>query len=296
MNIKIDERHIDGITVLDIVGKLTIDEAAEHLQDKINSLLAQKETRIVLDLEQLPYITAAGSAADRLVRIGQEGRRGDEAAARELTDHDLLSITSLVTVLSRSILRRKLSKASRRPFRHRSHEGCRTPYRRRAAPSRANEGRADSGVGRTAGSRRVLHVAHACLRCPRAEATILKLAPDLPPARTASRTQSDPRKRQKMPRTSPRGFSIGRPEDDSNEQPKISGSDGCVRRGDGRASGPRRRARRRRRSRRRLLSTRSRQLGHSARSVGRDGQGCHGQPGDSGQGRRRRDDRGLWQR
>ena len=60
MNIKIDERHVDGITVLDIVGKLTIDEAAEHLRDKINSLIAQKETRIILNLQHVPYIDSGG--------------------------------------------------------------------------------------------------------------------------------------------------------------------------------------------------------------------------------------------
>ena len=73
MNIKIDERHIDGITVLDIVGKLTIDEAAEHLRDKIDSLLAQKETRIVLNLQKVPYIDSGGLG--QLIASSDRSRR-----------------------------------------------------------------------------------------------------------------------------------------------------------------------------------------------------------------------------
>lgn len=44
MDIKIEERVIGHVTVLDIVGKLTIDEAAGRLKDKINSLVAQRRT------------------------------------------------------------------------------------------------------------------------------------------------------------------------------------------------------------------------------------------------------------
>ena len=34
MDVKIEERTIGGVTILDIVGRLTIDEAAQHLKDK----------------------------------------------------------------------------------------------------------------------------------------------------------------------------------------------------------------------------------------------------------------------
>ena len=41
MDIKIEERAIGAVTVLDIVGKLTMDQGPEHLKDKINSLISQ---------------------------------------------------------------------------------------------------------------------------------------------------------------------------------------------------------------------------------------------------------------
>ena len=99
MNIKIDERHIDGITVLDIVGKLTIDEAAQHLRDKINSLIAQKETRIILNLRHVPYIDSGG-LGELIASFGSVTRAGGTMKLLNVSarNHDLLSITRLVTV------------------------------------------------------------------------------------------------------------------------------------------------------------------------------------------------------
>ena len=99
MNIKIDERHIDGITVLDIVGKLTIDEAAQQLRDKINSLISQKETRIVLNLQHVPYIDSGG-LGELIASFGSVTRAGGTMKLLNVSarNHDLLSITRLVTV------------------------------------------------------------------------------------------------------------------------------------------------------------------------------------------------------
>jgi anti-sigma B factor antagonist len=60
MEIKIEERLIGRVTVLDIVGKLTIDRGAQHLKDKINSLIAQRRTHIVVNLKNVPYIDSGG--------------------------------------------------------------------------------------------------------------------------------------------------------------------------------------------------------------------------------------------
>ena len=60
MDIKIEERHVGDVTVLDIVGRLTMDEAAVHLKDKINSLISQQRTQIVVNLAHVPYIDSGG--------------------------------------------------------------------------------------------------------------------------------------------------------------------------------------------------------------------------------------------
>jgi anti-anti-sigma regulatory factor len=56
MDITIAERFVGRVTVLDIAGRLTIDHGAQYLKDTIDSLLTQGRTRIVLNLEGVPYI------------------------------------------------------------------------------------------------------------------------------------------------------------------------------------------------------------------------------------------------
>jgi hypothetical protein len=48
MDVKIGERLVGHVTILEIVGRLTIDEAAQHLKDKINSLISQNRLHLVL--------------------------------------------------------------------------------------------------------------------------------------------------------------------------------------------------------------------------------------------------------
>ena len=63
MEIKITERLIGRVTVLDIVGRLTIDRAADHLKDKVNSLISQERTHIVLNLRMCRTSTVAALAS-----------------------------------------------------------------------------------------------------------------------------------------------------------------------------------------------------------------------------------------
>ena len=99
MDIKIEERPIGNVTVLDIVGKLTIDQGAEHLKDKINSLISQKRTHIVLNLENVPYIDSGG-LGQLMASFGSVMRTGGAMKLLNVNagNHDLLSITSLVRV------------------------------------------------------------------------------------------------------------------------------------------------------------------------------------------------------
>ena len=99
MDIKIEERPIGGVTVLDIVGKLTIDQGAQHLKDKINSLISQQRTHIVLNLKNVPYIDSGG-LGQLVASYGSVMKAGGALKLLNVTsrNHDLLSITRLVTV------------------------------------------------------------------------------------------------------------------------------------------------------------------------------------------------------
>ena len=57
---QIDERVVDGVTILDLKGKMTLGEGDELLKDKINSLIQQDKKKLLLNLEGVPYIDSAG--------------------------------------------------------------------------------------------------------------------------------------------------------------------------------------------------------------------------------------------
>ncbi|HEX2456563.1 MAG TPA: STAS domain-containing protein [Vicinamibacterales bacterium] len=99
MDIKIEETLIGGVTVLDIVGKLTMDQGAQHLKDKINSLISQERTHIVLNLKNVPYIDSGG-LGQMVASYGTVMKAGGVLKLLNVSsrNHDLLSITRLVTL------------------------------------------------------------------------------------------------------------------------------------------------------------------------------------------------------
>ena len=99
MDITIAERPIGRVTVLDLVGRLTIDRGAQHLKDKINSLIAQDRTLIVLNLKDVPYIDSGG-LGQLVASFGSVMRAKGVLKLMNISsrNHDLLSITRLVTV------------------------------------------------------------------------------------------------------------------------------------------------------------------------------------------------------
>lgn len=99
MDVKIEERLIGRVTVLDIAGKLTIDEGAQHLDDKINRLISQQRTQIVLNLKNVPYIDSGG-LGQLVASYGSVMKSGGAVKLLNVNsrNHDLLSITRLVTL------------------------------------------------------------------------------------------------------------------------------------------------------------------------------------------------------
>jgi len=98
MDVTIEERVIGHVTVLDVVGKLR-DRAAQHLKDKINSLISQERTHIVVNLRNVPYIDSGG-LGQLVASYGSVMKTGGALKLLNVNsrNHDLLSITRLVTV------------------------------------------------------------------------------------------------------------------------------------------------------------------------------------------------------
>ncbi|HVC19626.1 MAG TPA: STAS domain-containing protein [Vicinamibacterales bacterium] len=95
----IDERAVGDVTILDLRGKVTLGEGDELLKDKVNSLVNQGRKKIILNLENVPYIDSAGLG--EIVRTYTTvSRQGGSLKLLSLTKRiqDLLSITKLLTI------------------------------------------------------------------------------------------------------------------------------------------------------------------------------------------------------
>lgn len=96
---KVTCRHVDGVIVVDLSGRITLGEGATVLRETIRDLLARGERRILLNLGDVTYMDSSGLGelvgAFSLVR-----KSGGDLKLLKLTRkvHDLLQITKLYTV------------------------------------------------------------------------------------------------------------------------------------------------------------------------------------------------------
>ena len=96
---KINERIVGTLTILDLSGKLVIDDGAELLKDKTESLIFQKRIQLIVNLASVPYIDSGG-LGQLVACYTTITRAGGRLTLINLTakNYDLLSITKLVSV------------------------------------------------------------------------------------------------------------------------------------------------------------------------------------------------------
>ena len=59
-NLEINRRVKEGITILDLKGRLIVGEPAVQLREKLNEEVAQGIVKVILNLEQVDYIDSTG--------------------------------------------------------------------------------------------------------------------------------------------------------------------------------------------------------------------------------------------
>jgi anti-sigma B factor antagonist len=96
---KIVERQVGDVLILDLHGKIMIGEGDDALREAVTRLVDGGSTRIVLNLAEVPYVDSAGLG--EIVRCYTTvSRKGGRLKLLHLTKKikDLLSITKLLTV------------------------------------------------------------------------------------------------------------------------------------------------------------------------------------------------------
>lgn len=97
--LQIGQRVVNGVTILDLKGKITLGEGDELLKKEIDTLIQKDQKKLLLNLEGVPYIDSAGLG--EIVRTYTTvSRQGGKLKLLNLTKRiqDLLAITKLLTV------------------------------------------------------------------------------------------------------------------------------------------------------------------------------------------------------
>ena len=99
MSIKISTRQVDGVTILDLSGRITLGEGSVQLRDAVRDLLAKGQRKILLNLADVNYIDSSG-IGELVSAFTTVKNQGGELKLLNLTKkvHDLLQITKLYTV------------------------------------------------------------------------------------------------------------------------------------------------------------------------------------------------------
>ena len=95
----IKERVVEGVSVLDLSGKIILGEGDVQVRDRIKDLLADGQKRILLNLGEISYIDSAGLGG-LISAYTTTKREGGQLKLVNLTKRiqDLLAITKLITV------------------------------------------------------------------------------------------------------------------------------------------------------------------------------------------------------
>ena len=99
MPLDIQTREVNGVTLVELVGKIILGEESSALREKIKDLIAAGKTKILLNLARISFIDSAGVGT--LVSAYTSARsQGGEVKLSSLTKkfRETLQVTRLLTV------------------------------------------------------------------------------------------------------------------------------------------------------------------------------------------------------
>ena len=99
MSMKISVRQVDGVTIVDCSGRITLGEGSVTLRDTVREILAKGQKKILLNLADVNYIDSSG-IGELVSAFTTTKNQNGELKLLKLTKkvNDLLQITKLYTV------------------------------------------------------------------------------------------------------------------------------------------------------------------------------------------------------
>jgi len=99
VSMKIKTRQVDGVTIMDCSGRITLGEGSVQLRDAVRDLLSKGSKQILLNLGDVTYIDSSG-IGELVSAFTTVRNQGGDLKLLNLNKkiHDLLQITKLYTV------------------------------------------------------------------------------------------------------------------------------------------------------------------------------------------------------
>jgi anti-sigma B factor antagonist len=99
VSMKTSTRQVDGVTIVDLSGRITLGEGSVTLRDTVRGLLGKGQKKILLNLGDVNYIDSSG-IGELVSAYTTVRNQGGDLKLLNLTRkvHDLLQITKLYTV------------------------------------------------------------------------------------------------------------------------------------------------------------------------------------------------------
>src|ERR1700686_573803 len=96
---KTSTRQVDGVSIVDCSGRITLGEGSVILRDTVRDLLSKGQKKILLNLGEVSYIDSSG-IGELVSAFTTVRNQGGELKLLNLTKkvHALLQITKLYTV------------------------------------------------------------------------------------------------------------------------------------------------------------------------------------------------------
>ncbi len=99
MSVKLTNRQVGDVTVVDVSGRITLGEGSSALRDALRDLVASGHKKILLNLGDVSYIDSSG-IGELVSGFTSVSNQGGHLKLLNLTKRvkDLLQITKLYTV------------------------------------------------------------------------------------------------------------------------------------------------------------------------------------------------------
>jgi anti-sigma B factor antagonist len=99
VSIKASTRLVDGVTIVDLSGRITLGEASSTLRETVRDLISKGQKNILLNLGDVTYIDSSG-IGELVSSYTSVSNQGGKLKLLNLQKkvHDLLQITKLYTV------------------------------------------------------------------------------------------------------------------------------------------------------------------------------------------------------